>query len=127
MFYDNLLAVCEERGIYPTQALKSCGCATGSLGSWKKGAWPNSEIVVKLATHLNVSTDRLLLGVDAEEKDADAITGISDDALKVGCLWDNLDEPGRAIILGEIYKRLEARSNEADADADAGRRAGRVG
>jgi hypothetical protein len=49
-----------------------------------------------------------------EKKDADAIRGVSDDALKVAVLWDHLDEPGRAIVLGDIYKRLEAASREAD-------------
>ena len=49
MFYENLTAVCRERGTTPTTALKACGFATGSLGGWKKGKWPNSEIVVALA------------------------------------------------------------------------------
>ncbi len=51
----------------------------------------------------------------AAEKDADAIRGISDDALKVGCLWDGLDEAGKAIILGDIYRRAEAMTMASDA------------
>ena len=50
-----------------------------------------------------------------EKKDADAIRGISDDALKVGCLWDGLDEAGKAIILGDIYRRAEAMTMASDA------------
>ena len=49
------------------------------------------------------------------KKDADAIRGISDDALKVGCLWDGLDEAGKAIILGDIYRRAEAMTMASDA------------
>lgn len=50
-----------------------------------------------------------------EKKDADAIRGISDDALKVACLWDGLDEAGKAIILGDIYRRAEAMTMASDA------------
>lgn len=107
MFYENLLAVCEEKGLKITPIVKECGGKSGSIAGWKNGSWPNSDIVVRLAARLDVSTDRLLTGKDAK-KDADAITGISDDGLKVGCLWDSLDEPGKAIILGDIYRRAEA-------------------
>ena len=42
------------------------------------------------------------------ELNADAIQGISEDSLKVARLWDELDVPGKAIILGELYRRAEA-------------------
>lgn len=109
MFYDNLLAACNEKGLKLTPTVVECGGKSGSISGWKKGAWPSSEIVVALAARLNVSTDRLLLGADAENA-ADAISGISDDGLKVGCLWDGLDEASKAIILGDIYRRAEAMS-----------------
>lgn len=108
MFYDNLLAVCQEKGLKITPVVQECGGKSGSISGWKKGAWPSSDLVVRLAARLNVSTDRLLMGQDAKKEDADAIRGISDDALKVACLWDGLDEPGKAIILGDIYRRAEA-------------------
>lgn len=115
MFYENLTEVCKEQGTTPTTVLKICGFATGSLGGWKKGKWPNSEIVVSLAAHLNVSTDRLLLGKGTPQASTIEVRGISDEGLKVGCLWDNLDEAGRAIVLGDIYKRLESAHESEDA------------
>lgn len=114
----------EKNGHTIASVERELGFGQGSVRNWNKAA-PSADKLYKVAQLFGVSMEYILTG--EEKKDADAITGISDDALKVGCLWDNLDEPGRAIILGEIYKRLEARSNEADADADAGRRAGRVG
>lgn len=123
MFYENLTAVCRERGTTPTTALKACGFATGSLGGWKKGKWPNSEIVVALAAHLNVSTDRLLIGEDATKAPPIEVRGISDEGLKIGCLWDNLDEPGKAIILGKIYERLEGSGDADHADGRGLKRA----
>lgn len=114
MFYDNLLAVCQEKGLKITPVVQECGGKSGSISGWKKGAWPSSDIVVRLAARLNVSTDRLLTGRDAKTEDADAISGISDDALKVACLWDGLDGPGKAIILGELYRRAEALANSEE-------------
>lgn len=114
MFYDNLLAVCQEKGLKITPVVQECGGKSGSISGWKKGAWPSSDLVVRLATHLNVSTDRLLTGREAKIEDVDATSGISDDALKVARLWDGLDEPGKAIILGDIYRRLEALANSKE-------------
>lgn len=42
--------------------VKECGGAVGSIDGWKKGATPRSDIVVKMALRLNVTTDFLLLG-----------------------------------------------------------------
>lgn len=60
MFYDILKQECERQNIKLTPLILECGGSSGSLGNWKKGASPNSDIVLKLARHLNVSTDYLL-------------------------------------------------------------------
>ena len=62
MFYDNLLTACERKGVKITPLVAECGGAKGSISNWKKGASPNSDIVLKLAVRLNVSTDYLLTG-----------------------------------------------------------------
>ena len=62
MFYDNLKKVCEDNKIKPTKLLENLNISTGSLGNWKKGALPKSEILIKISTNLNVSTDFLLFG-----------------------------------------------------------------
>lgn len=62
VFYDNLLVACEKKGVKVTPLVIECGGASGSISNWKKGASPNSDIVLKLATRLNVSTDYLLTG-----------------------------------------------------------------
>ncbi len=62
MFYDNLKAICDEKGVKITPIVDECGGAKGSISNWKKGASPNSEIVAKLAVRLNVSTDLLIFG-----------------------------------------------------------------
>ena len=78
MFYDNLKAICDERGIKITPLVAECGGAKGSISNWKKGAMPNSEIVMKLSVRLNVPTDRLLFG--SETKNA-SISNISNSTI----------------------------------------------
>ena len=80
MFYDNLKAICDERGIKITPLVAECGGAKGSISNWKKGAMPNSEIVMKLSVCLNVPTDRLLFG--SETKNA-SISNISNSTIGV--------------------------------------------
>ena len=62
MFYDNLKTICEKQNLKITNIVIECGGAPGSINGWKKGSMPNSNIVIALATRLNVSTDYLLLG-----------------------------------------------------------------
>lgn len=60
MFFDNLKAICDEKNLKVTPLVLECGGTKGILGGWKKGASPNSDIVVKLADRLQVSIDLLL-------------------------------------------------------------------
>lgn len=62
MFYDNLASVCAQMSTKIATVVKECGGAVGSIDGWKKGAAPRSDIVVKIALRLNVTTDYLLLG-----------------------------------------------------------------
>lgn len=62
-FYNNLQSICDLRGVKITPTIIHCGGTKGMLGGWQKGAAPNSDIVVKLAEYLQVSTD-YLLGLD---------------------------------------------------------------
>ena len=62
MFYDNLRAVCNERGTTVTAVLKELGMSTGSTGKWKDGSIPKIDTVMQLSEHLNVSLDLLVYG-----------------------------------------------------------------
>ncbi len=62
MFYDNLKSICEKKDLKITPTVLECGGTKGIISGWKKGAMPNSDIVMKLSTKLNVSTDFLLFG-----------------------------------------------------------------
>lgn len=62
MFYSNLKSICDEKGIKITPLILECGGTKGIIGGWKRGTSPNSDIVMKIAIKLNVSTDELLFG-----------------------------------------------------------------
>ncbi len=62
MFYSNLKSICDEKGIKITPLVLECGGTKGIIGGWKRGTSPNSDIVMKIAIKLNVSTDVLLFG-----------------------------------------------------------------
>ena len=68
MFYDNLEKECERQGLKITPIVLECGGNKGSLSGWKRGASPNSDIVMKLSVRLNVPTDYLLFGKETTSK-----------------------------------------------------------
>ena len=114
MFYDNLKSICDAHNIKITPLVLECGGTKGVIGGWKKGAMPNSDIVMKLSVRLNVPTDTLLFG---KEKSSPAETLTADehelltyynklDAIQKGQLLE------RAIVLSESAKTpLEQRKN----------------
>lgn len=60
MFYDNICAICKELGTSPTKVLRECGFSTGNISKWKNGSVPNTDLVVAIAKHLNISIDYLM-------------------------------------------------------------------
>ena len=64
MFIDNFEHICKIKGLKPTPTLKECGISAGTATNWikKRDVIPDGKTIIKLAKHLNVSTDYLLLG-----------------------------------------------------------------
>lgn len=61
MFYDNLKRICKEKKVGITKIVEESGVSTGNISNWKKGVYPNSELVIYIAQQLNCTTDELLL------------------------------------------------------------------
>ena len=104
MFYDNLLDACARNGCKVTPIVLECGGAKGSIANWKKGSAPNSDIVVKLAVRLNVTTDFLLRGVQP------SIISLSADREELLKHYDSVDEIAKARIL----ERAETLAEQAE-------------
>lgn len=100
-FYDNLKSLCDERGVSITKTVELCGGSTGSIGGWKAGKWPNSEIVFKIATRLDVSCDRLLLGRETEKV---PVPGISENGREMLALYEKLPEREQILLIGRLQE-----------------------
>lgn len=94
MFYNNLKKICEEQGLKMTPVVVECGGQRGSISNWKNGAVPNSDIVMKLAVRLNVSTDILLFGEQLVVKDENIL---------------NMEEK---LLINNFKKLSEAKKNQ---------------
>ena len=107
-------------GLRQKDLADAIGVPVSTLSGWLRlGRDIPAQYIIGIAECLECTPMYLLTGditqqiepaslLPQKKEDADAIRGISDDALKVACLWDGLDEPGKAIILGDIYRRAEA-------------------
>ena len=85
---ERVRSLAEKNGHTIASVERELGFGQGSIRNWNKAA-PSADKLYKVAKLFNVSMEYILTGEgQAAEKDADAIRGISDDALKVGCLWD---------------------------------------
>lgn len=118
MFYDNLKFICEQKGLKITPIVLECGGTKGVIGGWKKGATPNSDIVMKLAVRLNVPTDLLLFG---KEKRLSS-EGLSDDEQELLNKYKKLNTLNkgkvieRAEILFSIDEEQKAKGEIAEMD-----------
>ena len=76
MFYRQLLKLCNEQNIKITPLIKSLDISQGNISRWKQGGMPSVEVLEKIASTLNVSTDYLLGKTD--EKNSPTNETVSD-------------------------------------------------
>ena len=81
MFWNNLVALCNQKNTTPTAVVNALGIAAGSVTKWKAGATPRSTTLQKLADYFGVSVDYLL--GKTEQKEKPSPEGESDEAMKV--------------------------------------------
>lgn len=119
MLYDNLKKECDRQGLKITPIVLECGGNKGSLSGWKKGASPNSDIVMKLSVRLNVPTDYLLFGDEANEKVSVIPTIQHTNAVEAEMLRlfrllpeaEQLKLLGRTEVLVELAEQAKAEDN----------------
>lgn len=66
MFYEILKSLCDSSGTTVTAVLKKLNISTSKGTAWKNGSVPNGEILSRIASFFNVSTD-YLLGNDTKD------------------------------------------------------------
>lgn len=79
MFYDNVLKLCEARGVKITNVITELGFSQGNLSNWKNGRIPRADSIRKLADYFGVPVDALIYGDSAASNPTQAIiAGVSD-------------------------------------------------
>jgi transcriptional regulator with XRE-family HTH domain len=76
VFYRQLLKLCNEQNIKITPLIKSLDISQGNISRWKQGGMPSVEVLEKIASTLNVSTDYLLGKTD--EKNSPSIGAVAE-------------------------------------------------
>lgn len=61
-FYDRYEELCTERKMKPQtpQIIEIAGVTSGAISGWKKGSLPKGDVLCRLATFFDVTTDYLL-------------------------------------------------------------------
>lgn len=95
MFYDKLKKACRDKGTSPTAVVISLGMSRGNVTFWKNGQLPSVEVLMKLASKLDVSVDYLL---EKEQKKGDT-TKNSVAVDRFMSIIDNLSEDGIKEVL----------------------------
>lgn len=101
VFYNNFKKICDAKGLKVTPLVEECGGTKGSIGGWKKGVYPNSEMVMKIAIRLNVSTDYLLFGEERSN------INITEDELNLINAYQNLSQQGKEYIQHQMTMAKE--------------------
>lgn len=111
MFYDNLKRACKLRNTSVTAVLKKIGIGTANGTYWKNGSVPASDIVVKLAEFLEVTTDFLLLGIDSSNETESSFVPQSDDVRLLLGYYNELRDIYKGIVIGEAKALSELEKN----------------
>ncbi len=108
LFYDNLKKECERQGLKITPIVLECGGNKGSLSGWKKGASPNSDIVIKLSVRLNVPTDYLLFGKEETSRIIEIPkTSLTENEKELLSLFNQLPYREQLKLIGKVESMVE--------------------
>ena len=66
MFYETLQALCAERKLSVSAALKIMGLSTGNLGYWRRGHLPSGDVLRTMSRFFGVPVDRLTKSASSE-------------------------------------------------------------
>lgn len=107
MFYEQLIYLCKKHDEKPTPLIKKLGYSAGNIQQWKNGASVNSEILIAVANHFNVTIDYLLTGKQENEK-------LTEEEQELLSLYRSLTEKekGKAEILLEQLAEESAERKE---------------
>lgn len=114
MFYDQLLKLCEIKGIKPTPLVKSLGMSTGSIKNWKEGTLPNGEALMRFSDFFGVSIDYLVYGKETTNiKPHEQVSVLSEDETDLLTYFRRLQRKDQRAILVQMENIINQEKEQA--------------
>ena len=71
MYYENLVKLCDLRGIKPGTVARMTGISTATITAWKQGKYtPKQEKLQKIADYFGVSLDSFMNGKNLDKEES---------------------------------------------------------
>lgn len=128
MFYENLIRICAENSVKPTNVVEELGFSSGNLSRWKNGIIPGGKTLKKFSDYFNVPIDYFLdqvkrtpdNAVKCLDKIAAKLSDSHDEANELLRIFSELNDEGQEIILNTArgleasgrYKKLDSSENK---------------
>ena len=103
MFYETLQALCAERNLSVSAALKIMGMSSGNMTYWRKGKLPSGVALKRIAQFFGVPVDTLTKSAASEM--------LTYEQVRLLHFFDELSEADKANVL-EQMKRLVSDSRD---------------
>ncbi|MBE6984870.1 MAG: helix-turn-helix transcriptional regulator [Ruminococcaceae bacterium] len=115
MFFDQLKQLCAMKGTTPTALARDLGISTSNVTSWKNGSSPKLDMVLRLASALDVP-----IGYFAGEDDAEIrkSSELSEDEAELLDVYRQLRISGKRQIFGKAYELLDAQKTPPEGGED---------
>jgi len=114
LFYDQLLKLCETKGIKPTPLVKSLGMSTGSIKNWKEGTLPNGEALMRFSEFFGVSIDYLVYGKETSNvKSFDHPVDLSEDETDLLLYFRKLQRKEQRAVLVQMENMINQEKEQS--------------
>lgn len=112
---ERILNLLEENRRQQKELAAYLDVSYSTLNSWlRRNRDIPAQYVIRICRFLNCTPEYLTEGEENPGQSPPAATGLSDEALRMAAVWDTLDVAGKAITLGEVYRRAEASSRPTE-------------
>lgn len=105
MFYETLQALCAERNLSVSAALKIMGMSSGNMTYWRKGKLPSGKALDRMSVFFGVPVDTLTKSACAQALTHEQIRWLH--------LYDLLPAEDKALAVAQVEQFVRARIGES--------------
>jgi transcriptional regulator with XRE-family HTH domain len=110
-FATNFKRICTEKGTSPTRVCKELGLSTNKVNLWNNGGIPKTDVLIKIAKHLECSA----MAFFADETDIQKMEfALDDDEIDIITLFRKLDRKEKHEFMAKIYWYEEKMSEDKE-------------